>query len=323
MKAVVYEKYGTTSELIIRNLERPVPKENEVLIKVHSVSLNASDIVLLKGSPFVIRFSGYGLFKPKYNILGSDISGTVEEVGTLIDNFKIGDEVFADLAACGLGGLAEYVCVHHKYLVEKPKNISHQDAAAAPMASVTAFQGLKKGDIKPNQKVLINGASGGVGSFLIQIAKAMGAEVTAVCSSRNVDAAKLLGADYVIDYTKEDFTNNNKKYDLIIGANGYHPIKNYKKSLSENGRYIMTGGSGAQIFEAMLFGSFMSRKGGKKLGNLAAKPNKEDLGYIKQLYETGKIKSTVDKCFVLDETPEAFKYIIEKKAKGKVVISMI
>ncbi len=216
---------------------------------------------------------GGGLLKPKNTILGADIAGRVEAVGRNVKQFRPGDEVFGDIGACGNGGFAEYVSVPESALALKPANLSFEEAAAVPMAAVTALQGLRDlGKIQPGHKVLINGASGGVGTFAVQIAKSFGAEVTAVCSSRNMDQARSLGADHVIDYTKEDFTQNGQQYDLILAANGYHPLSAYKHALTPQGIYVMAGGSKAQMFQAMLLGPFMSKTGGKKMGGVTGQP---------------------------------------------------
>lgn len=323
MKAIVYKRYGTTRELQLRDVDIPLPKDNEILVKVHAAALNHSDVALLAGKPFFIRLAGYGVFTPKFKILASDISGVVEAVGKDVEGLKSGDEVFGDASDTGLGGLAEYVCVDQKYFVTKPPNLSHEDAAAAPMASMKAWQALKKAGIQSGHKVLINGASGGVGSYALQIAKAFGAEVTAVCSTQNVERAKDAGAEHVIDYTKEGFTKTGWKYDVIIGANGYNPIKDYINALNKLGTYVMIGGTIAQMFEALFLGPFLSKKGGKTITSLSiVKWNKEDLDFVKSLLENGKIASVIDRCYPLEESPEAFRYMIEGHARGKVIITL-
>ena len=294
-----------------------------MLVKVLAVSVNSADLHLLMADPFLIRLSS-GLQKPKNTILGADIAGRVEEVGKNVTLFKPGDEVFGDISACGWGGFAEYACARENALVLKPANISFEEAAAAPMAAVTALQGLRnKGKVQPGQKVLINGASGGVGTFAVQIAKSFGAEVTGVCSTRNLDVVRSIGADHVIDYTQEDFTQNGQRYDWIIAANGYHPISDYKRALSPNGTYVMTGGSGAQMSQAMLQGPWISMTGSKKMSNLLAKPNKNDLAYVKDLLEARKVKPVIDSRYPLSEVPEAFRYLEAGHAKGKVVINVV
>jgi NADPH:quinone reductase-like Zn-dependent oxidoreductase len=323
MKAIVYTKYGPPDVLQLEELEKPVPKEDEVLVRVHAASVNAYDWHLLSADIFLVRLMGGGLLKPKNKILGADIAGRVEAVGRTIKQFQPGDEVFGDIAACGNGGFAEYVSIPESALAPKPTNLSFEAAAAVPMAAVTALQGLRdQGHIQPGQKVLINGASGGVGTFAVQIAKSFSAEVTAVCSTRNVDLARSIGADHVIDYTKEDFTQNGLQYDLILAVNGYHPISAYKRALTPKGIYVMAGGSVAQIFQALLLGPWMSVIGGKKMGAVSAKPNQKDLVILKELLETGKVVPVIDKRYPLSEVPEALRYLGEGHAKGKVVITV-
>jgi NADPH:quinone reductase-like Zn-dependent oxidoreductase len=322
MKAIVNAKYGSPEVMELKEVEKPTPKDNEVLVKVQAASVNAADWHLLRGKPFIIRLTGYGLFKPKYKILGSDIAGQIEAVGKAVTRFKPGDEVFGDTSGCGLGGFAEYVAVPETVLATKPANISYAHAATA-MASLTALQGLRnKGQIKAGKKVLINGASGGVGTFAVQLAKFFGAEVTAVCSSRNLERVRAIGADYVIDYTKEDFSQSGKKYDLILAANGYNPISRYKRALSPKGIYVMVGGSNAQLFQALLLAPFMSMFGSKKLVSLLAKPNLSDLTLLSELLETGKIIPVIDRCYPLEGVASAVRYVEEGHAKGKVIINM-
>jgi NADPH:quinone reductase-like Zn-dependent oxidoreductase len=323
MKAIVYTKYGSPDVLKLEDVEKPAPKDNEVLIKIHAASANAYDWHLLKADPFLVRLMGGGLLKPKNKILGADIAGRVEEVDRNVTQFKPGDDVFGDLARCGCGGFAEYVCAHENALVLKPASMTFEQAAAVPMAAVTALQGLRdKGRIRPGQKVLINGASGGVGTFAVQIAKSFGAEVTAVCSTRNLDRARSIGADQVIDYTREDFTKNGQHYDLILAANGYHPILDYKRALSPKGNYVMTGGSMAQMFQAILLGPWISLTGSKKMGGLTAEPSQKDLVFLKELLEAGKVKPVIDRRYPLSEVPEALRYLDEGHARGKVVITL-
>jgi len=322
MKAIVYTEYGTADVLQLKEVAKPAPKDDEVLVKVYAVSANAADLHLLRADPFLIRLSS-GLLKPKNTILGSDVAGRVEAVGGNVKQFKPGDEVFGDISGCGWGGFAEYVCAREDALALKPANSSFEEAAAVPMAAVTALQGLRnKGQIQPGQKVLINGASGGVGMFAVQIAKAFGAEVTAVCSTRNLDTARSLGADHVIDYTREDFTQNGQRYDLIIAANGYRSISDYKRALSPKGTYVTTGGSMAQLSEVMLKGPWISMTGSQKMGNLLAKPNKQDLSFIKELLEAGKVKPVIDRCYQLSRVADAIRYLEEGHAQGKVVITV-
>jgi NADPH:quinone reductase-like Zn-dependent oxidoreductase len=322
MKAIVYTKYGPPDVLRFKEVAKPAPKDSEVLVKVHAASANAADLHLLRGTPLLFRLSA-GLLKPRKRIIGADIAGRVEAVGRNVTQFQAGDEVFGDLSGCGFGGFAEYVCAREDTLVLKPAYLSFQYAAAAPMAAVTALQALRdKGQIKAGQSVLINGASGGVGTFAVQIAKAFGAEVTAVCSTSKVEMARSIGADHVIDYTQEDFTRNGQRYDLILAANGYRSISDYERTLTPRGTYVMSGGSTKQMFQAMLLGPLRSKSGGKKIGNILAKSNPKDLAFVRELLETGKIVPVIDRSYPLNDVAEAIRYLEEGHALGKVVISM-
>ena len=322
MKAIVCSKYGSPDVLELKEVVKPIPKDNEVLIKIHAAALNAADWHIMRGDPWLARLV-IGLLKPKYKILGADVAGRVEAVGRNVIQFQPGDEVFGDLFASGCGSFAEYVCTRENALVLKPTGITFEQAAAVPLAAVTALQGLRyKGQILPGQKVLINGASGGVGTFAVQIAKSFGAEVTAVCSTGKMEMVHSLGADHVIDYTKEDFTKHGQLYDRIVGANGYHSLSDYKRVLSPKGTYVMTGGSGAQMAQAIFLGSLISIKGAKKLGSLEAKPNQEDLVFIKALLEAGKVVPVIDRRYALREVPEAIRYLEEGHANGKIVITV-
>jgi len=319
MKAIVYTKYGSPDVLELKEVEKPAIKEDEVLVKIYAAAVNAADWHLLRGKPFLVRIMGYGLLKPKKNILGLDIAGRVEAVGRNVKQFQPGDEVFGDIS---LGGFAEYASAVEDKLVLKPANVSFEEAAAVPVSALTALQALRdEGKIQPGYKVLINGASGGVGTFAVQIAKSFGAEVTAVCSTNKMEMVRSIGADHVIDYTKEDFTKNGLRYDLIIAANGYHPISDYKRALSPKGIYVMAGGSGTQMFEAMLAGSLISITGNKKMRGVSAKPNKKDLVFLKELLEAGKIKPVMDRRFPLSKVADAIRYLEEGHALGKVIIT--
>jgi NADPH:quinone reductase-like Zn-dependent oxidoreductase len=319
MKAIVYTKYGSPEVLQLKDVEKPTPKEDEVLIEIHAASVNAYDWHFLTADIFLIRLMGGGLLKPKNTRLGADVAGRVEAVGKNVKQFQPDDEVFGMVR----GGFAEYACALENALTFKPSNLSFEEAAAVPMAAVTALQGLRdEGQIQAGQKVLINGASGGVGTFAVQIAKSFGAEVTAVCSTRNVDQARSLWADHVIDYTKEDFTQSGQQYDLILAANGYHPLSAYKRALTPKGIYVMAGGSMAQIFQAMLIGSLMSEAGGRKMGGVSAKRSQKDLAFLKELLEAGKVVPVIDKRYPLSEAAEALRYLGEGHARGKVVITV-
>jgi len=321
MKAIVYQKYGSPDVLKLEEVEKPTPKESQVLIKVHAASINAGDYRVMRADPFFIRLMGGGLLRPKDPRLGSDVAGRVEAVGGNVKRFQRGDEVFG----CAHGSFAEYTLAREGYLTSKPANRSYEQAAAVPVAALTALQGLRDaGGIRPGQKVLIQGASGGVGTFGVQLAKLFGAEVTAVCSTRNLKVASSIGADHVVDYTREDFTRSQQRYDLIFAANGYHPLSAYKRALSPQGIYVCAGGTLPQFFQAILLGSWMSRNGGKKLGTMGiAKVNREDLAHLAELLEGGKIIPVIDQSYPLREIAEAFRHVEEKHAQGKVVITMV
>lgn len=321
MKAIVYETYGPPEVLHLQEVEKPSPKDNEVLVKVHAASVNAADWRLMRANPFLVRFH-VGFLKPtKFKILGVDIAGRVEAVGKNVSQFKPGDEVFGDVFASDLGGFAEYKCARENELVLKPSNISFEEAAAVPLAAVTALHGLRdKGQMQARQKVLINGASGGVGTFAVQLAKYFGAEVTAVCSTEKMDLARALGADHVLDYTQEDFTRSGRRYDLILAVNGSRSIFDYKRALTPGGAYVMAGGNTGQLFQALLLGPLISMFGKQKMGALTSMPNQKDLLFIKELLDSGKIKPVIDRLYPLSEVPEAIRYVEAGHAKGKVVI---
>ena len=319
MKAIIYTKYGTPDVLQLKEIERPAPKEDEVLIKVRAASVNAADWHLLTADIFLVRLMT-GLFKPKNQTPGLDVAGRVEAVGKNVSRFKPGDEVFGDI---GHGSFAEYAIGNENQLALKPSNLSFDEAAAVPVAGLTALQGLRDiGKIQAGQKVLINGAAGGVGTFAVQVAKAFGAEVSAVCSTRNLEQARRLGADHVIDYTQEDFTKSGKQYDLIFAANGYHSLAEYKQALTSKGMYVMAGGKSKQIFEVLLLGSWLSENNGRRLGSISAHVNLQDLLTLKEMLEAGKMAPVIDKRFPLSEVPEAMRYLGTGHARGKVVISV-
>ncbi len=322
MRAVVNTKYGSPDVLELREVEKPLPGDNEVLVRVRAASVNAFDWHMLRGKPFVARLAG-GLLRPRHTILGEDVAGTVEAAGRDATRFKPGDGVFGDIAACGSGGFAEFVCARESLLAPKPANLTFAEAAAVPMASVTALQGLRdKGKIEKGKRVLINGAGGGVGTFAVQLAKHFGAEVTAVCSARNLELARSLGADRVIDYAAEDFTRGSQRYDLILGVNGDTPVTGYRRALAPGGIYVMTGGSNRQIFQALLLGPMLSIGGGRKLTAMVARANREDLIFITGLIEAGKVRTIIDRRFPLEGVADAIRYLEEGHARGKVVITV-
>lgn len=323
VKAIVYTKYGPPDVLELREMDKPAPKEGEVLVRIHVAAANAFDWHLMRAKPFLVRLMGTGFRRPKNTMLGADVAGTVETIGSGVSQFRPGDEVFGDLAACGCGGFAEYACARADALVLKPANLTFEEAAAAPMAAITALQALRdKGMIRAGQAVLINGASGGVGTFAVQIAKSFGAVVTAVCSARNVDLVRTLGADCVIDYGKENFSKSDRRYDLILGANGYHSAFAYRRALKPGGIYVMSGGSDAQMFQCMLLGPLLSLTGSKKTRSVMAKITQSDLLVLKGLLESGKVKSVIDRRYTLPETADAIRYLEQGHARGKVVITM-
>ncbi len=324
MRAIGYHTYGSPDVLKLEEVQKPVPQDDEVLVKVHAASVNAAELHLLRADPFLMRLMGYGLLKPKHTILGAAMAGRVEAVGRNVTQFQPGDEIFGDLTKCGFGAFAEYVCASEDALALKPANVTFEEAAAVPLAAVTALQGLRaKGQIKPGQKVLIYGAGGGVGTFAVQIAKSFGAEVTAVCSTRNVDMVRSIGADHVIDYTQADFTKNGQRYDLIFAVNGYHSIFDYKRALNAKGVYVFIGGSIAAMFQAMFLGPVISMTGRQKMGSMGvAQPSQQDLVFMKELLEAGKVVPVIDRRYPLGETAEALRYLEEGHAKGKVVITV-
>lgn len=323
MKAVVFTEYGPPEVLEFKEVEKPTPKEDEVLVKIHAAAVTFADPAVVRGEPLIVRFWS-GLRAPKYQIPGKEMAGTVEAVGRSVTQFQPGDEVYGDLSDCGWGAFAEYATAPESALAMKPANASFEEAAAVPESARVALQGLRDaGKIQAGEKVLINGASGGVGSFAVQIAKAFGAEVTAVVSARNLDSARANGADHVIDYTKEDFTKNGQQYDLILACNGYHSLLAYRRALRPGGRYVVTGGTMGQIFQGMLLGPLVSLTGDKELGSLGeVKQNREDLVVMKELLEAGKVKPFIERRYPLSETAEALRYVGEGHARGKVVIQI-
>jgi NADPH:quinone reductase-like Zn-dependent oxidoreductase len=318
MKAIVFERYGSPDVLQLKEVEKPVPNADEVLIKIHAASANPLDWHRMRGAPFVARLSG-GLRKPSDPRLGVDIAGQVEAVGSNAKQFQPGDEVFGAIAN---GGFAEYASTAEKTLALKPANSSFEQAAAVPVAAFTALQGLRdKGRIKSGQKVLVNGASGGVGTFAVQIAKSFGAEVTGVCSTRNLDMVRSIGADQVIDYTQKDFTNNGQLYDLIYDAVGNRSTADYKRALTPEGVCVIAGFSGlGRLFEHMVLAPRMS---GNRVGLMGlAKPNQKDLVFLKELIETGKVVPVIDRRYPLSKTAEAIGYLEQGHAQGKVIITV-
>ena len=324
MKAILFDKYGPPEVLQFKEVEKPVPKDDEVLIKVHAVSINSWDWELLRGNPFINRLL-FGLLRPKkINILGCDIAGRVESVGSNVKQLQPGDDVFGDISQGSWGGFAEFLTARENVLAIKPGSMTFEEAAALPQAGLLALQALRdKGEIRKGQKVLINGAGGGSGTFEVQIAKYFGAEVTGVDSTEKLDLIRSIGADQVIDYTQEDFTKNGQRYDLILDVVTYHSIFDYKRALSPEGIYVMLGGgSWARVFQTAFLGPLISMTGSKKMGILMHKPNIKDLSFMIELFEAGKILPVIDGHYTLSETAEAFRYFGEGHVQGKVVITV-
>ncbi len=322
MKAIVMTKYGAPDVLQLQEVDKPVPLENQVLVKVLAASVNISEWYSMQGG--LARLMGSGFSKPKDPRFGSDIAGRVESVGSSVTQLKPGDEVFGTCA----GGFAEYATAREVRLVLKPANSSFEEAASMPVAAITALQGLRDfGHVQPGQKVLLDGASGGVGTFTVQIAKSFGAEVTAVTSSTKLDLMRSIGADHAVDYTREDFTKSGQHYDLILQVNGFHPISDYRRALSPTGIFIMVGAPRTHLyrslFQGLLLGPLLSRNGKQKLGFMGiAKINQEDLVILQHLLEARKIIPVIDKRFPLSKTADALRYIGEGHAQGKIIIIM-
>ncbi len=321
MKAMVCTRYGPPEVLRLQEIAKPSPAHNEVLVRIHAASVNPLDSFTIRG-PLAFLPVLAGLLKPKSLVPGADIAGRVEAVGKDVKQFHPGDEVFGGLfGGKSTGAFAEFACATANKLALKPANVSFEEAAAVPIAAITALQGLRdKGGVKPGQKVLIDGASGGVGTYAIQIARSFGAEVTAVCSTRNVETARKLGADHVIDYRQEDFTRNGQTYDLILGANAHHPIFAYRRSLTSNGIFVMVGAASGLFLRYMLLAPLLSRIGRKKMRFFIAKVNTKDLDLLAGLLATGKMASVIDRRYPLSETVEAIRYREAGHVQGKVVI---
>jgi NADPH:quinone reductase-like Zn-dependent oxidoreductase len=322
MKEIVYTKYGSSDVLQIQEVGKPTPKDNQVLLKVHAASVNPLDWHFMRGMPYLMRLQS-GLNRPKNNFLGVDVAGQVEAVGKDVKEFQPGDEVFG---TCD-GAFAEYVCASERELVKKPTNVTFEQAAAVPIAAFTAMQGLRdRGQIKAGQKVLINGAAGGVGTFAVQIAKSFGAVVTGVCSTRNVDMVRSIGADHVIDYTQENFTQSGQRYDLIFDTVGNRSLSDCRRVLDSNGILVLVGGpdKGRLLgpLTRSLRGIVLSRFVNQRMVMLLATRRKEDLVVIQKLLGDGKVTPVIDRRYTLSEVPEAIRYLEEGHAQGKVVITL-
>lgn len=321
MKALVYEKYGLPDVLRIEQVEIPVPKDHEVLIEVRAASVNSWDWDLLRGKPFLVRLEG--LRKPRYRILGADVAGVVAAVGSAVQRFRPGDEVFGDLSGCGWGGFAEYVCANEDALTPKPDGLSFEQTAAIPQAAVLALQGLRdRGKLRKGQRILINGAGGGVGTFGIQYAKWLGAEVTGVDEAGKLEMLRSVGADYRIDYTKEDFAASGPQYDLILDVVGNRSVNVIKRALKPGGTYVMIGGSPSRLLQALLTAPLIARLEKKKVAILVHKPNHNDQLAWKELVEAGQVVPVIDRRYSLNDAAEALTYFGEGRVKGKVIVSM-
>ena len=320
MKAIVYTKYGSPDVLQFTEVEKPAPRDGQILVKIYAASANPLDWHLMRASPFLARLAG-GLRKPKDPRLGADFAGRVEAVGANVTQFQPGDEVFG----ASTGAFAEYLCVAENEVALKPANLSFEQAAAVPVAATTALQGLRDtGQIHSGLRVLVNGASGGVGTFAVQIAKSFGTEVTGVCSTRNLDMVRSIGADHAIDYTREDFTRTGQHYDLIYDAVGNRSVSAYRRALNSGGTCVVAGFTSLpRLFEHMLIGPLRSKIGDKKVGLMAtAQIKQKDLVYLKELVEAGKVTPVIDRRYPLRETAEAIRYLEAKHARGKVVITV-
>lgn len=323
MKAVVCDQYGSPDVLKLEDIDKPVVADDSVLVHVRASSANIADLFPLTRMAHVSRRLSVRR-EPKREVLGRDFAGTVEAIGKSVTRFQPGDDVFG----VRRGAFAEYVCIPENGAVaRKPANVTFEQAAAVPVAAITALQGLRdKGEIQPGQLVLIQGASGGVGTFAVQLANAFGAEVTAVCGTRHVDIARSIGADHVIDYMQEDFTKRGQRYDLILGVNGYHPLWEYRRALRPTGRYVMVGASNAHIFQAllqvMLLGPVVSMTGRRKIRFFIEKPTQKDMEFMRELLEAGKVVPVIERTYPLSETAEALRYLGERHAKGKLVITV-
>lgn len=318
MKAITYTEYGSPDVLRLEEVAKPVPKDGEVVVKVRAASVNALDRHFVRGSPRLARIF-MGLRAPKLTCLGVDVAGEVDTVGPGVTGLKAGDPVFGTCR----GAFAEYAWTKQDRLLPMPRGLSFEAAAAVPIAGFTALQALRDvGKLKPGQKVAIDGAGGGVGGIAVQIAKAFGAEVTAVCGAGNMDRMRALGAEHVVDYGKEDFTRSEKRYDLILGANAFHSLLDYRRALAPEGIYVITGGGGSQMLQAMLLAPFLSLAGSRKLRMKGAKAKQQDLQVLKEMLEAGKIKPDIDRRYTLEQTADAIRYMEAGHVRGKIVISV-
>jgi NADPH:quinone reductase-like Zn-dependent oxidoreductase len=319
---MIYQTYGAPDVLQMATVPTPTPGSGEVLVQVHAASLNQADLYLLRGEPLPLRLSS-GLRRPKRPILGADIAGTVVTVGGGATRFQPGDAVYGDLASCGFSGFAEYVCAREEVLAPKPTSLNFVQAAAVPMAAVTALQGLRTaGPVDAGAHVLVHGASGGVGTFAVQLARAMGAQVTAVCSARHMEQARSLGAEHVIDYAQEDFTRDGRRYDLILVVNGRRSLAEYRRALNSRGHLVVVGGDVGTIMQATLLGPLLSFVHSVTVRSLVTHPSRDDLLFVGQLLDSGAVVPVIDRCYPLGELSEAMRYLANGHACGKVVITL-
>jgi NADPH:quinone reductase-like Zn-dependent oxidoreductase len=325
MKAIVQTEYGSPDVLSLAEVDKPIATGRNVLVKVHASSINSGDWRLMRGTPFLVRLMYGGLRKPKIKTLGVDFAGRVEAVGPEVTQFQPGDDVFGELSEYGFGGFAEYVCAEETALVRKPMNITFEQAAAVPDAAIAALQALRDcGQLQAGQRVLINGASSGVGGFAVQIAKALGAEVTAVCHPNKMDMVRAIGADQVLDYRQTDVTQSGQTYDLIVDIAAYRSVFDYLPILTRSGSYVLVGGSISRLFQVMLFlGPWISRTSQRSVKCLTSKPNQADLMILSDLLEAGKIVPFIDRSYPLSEVPIAIRYVEERHVQGKVAINIV
>ncbi|WP_437631023.1 NAD(P)-dependent alcohol dehydrogenase [Sorangium sp. So ce854] len=319
MKAIVQYEYGSADNLRLEEVPTPALRDDGVLVRIEAASVNAADWHMMRADPFFLRFAGFGLFAPRHRVPGADMAGRVEAVGKNVTRFRPGDEVFGDLSSHGWGAFAEYACTSEAALAPKPSNVSFDEAAAIPMAAVTALQALRDcAPVRAGQRVLVNGASGGVGTFAVQIAKALGAEVTGVCSTANVDLVRSLGADHVVDYTRVDVTRSGIEYDVILDAAAYRSVSDYRRALRDGGTYVFIGGTMGAFLRIALLGRW---SGSRAMKFHAARPNAADLVALTALIERGTIRPVIDRRYPLSGVPDAVRYVETLRARGKVVIT--
>lgn len=323
MRAVVHTRYGSPDALELRDVERSTPAVDEVLIRVRAASVNAADWHVMRGKPFLVRLMGYGIRTPNHGLFGADVAGEVEAVGSDVTAFQPGDAVFGDLSESGRGSFAEYVCTGENALASIPAGVTFEEAAATPLAAVTALQGLRDlGEIREGERVLVNGASGGVGTFAVQIAKAYGAEVTGVCRTEKVDAVRSIGADEVIDYTEVNYANTGERYDLILDVGAHQSMLATRRALAPGGRYVLVGGALGPMLGTMALGPLLSRLGNERMAVLMAEPNRADLEAVGDLLESADVVPVIDRCYPLEEVPNAVAYLESGGATGKIVITV-